>query len=101
MKHFVSAALLAVLAMLTGCIGNRPATSPYYTSYYSVYDAYNNCYYHPGYYGYGGGVYGRNRWNSGGKHEHHDGGGGREHHGGGHHGGGGGGHHGGGGHGHH
>lgn len=70
MKHFVLAGLLAVILAATGCVGYRAATSPYYTSFYNTYDAYNNCYYHPGY--YGGYGHGRNRFQGGGGggHEH-------------------------------
>lgn len=47
MKHFVSLSLLAVLLATVGCVHYGAATNPYYTSYYSAYDTYNHCYYHP------------------------------------------------------
>lgn len=47
MKHFVTLSLLAALLGIVGCVHYGAATSPYYTSYYSAYDTYNHCYYHP------------------------------------------------------
>jgi hypothetical protein len=47
MKHFVTISLLAVVLSTAGCLGYRPVTSSSYTSYYSAYDWYNHCYYHP------------------------------------------------------
>lgn len=85
MKHFVLTVLLAVLLGATGCVGYRPATSPYYTSYYNAYDVTSNCYYHPSNfccrrnYGFARGGGGNGYHHSGGSGGGHHGGGGHSH----------------------